>query len=76
MANPKQSPTLRTINAEYVIEQCQSVAIVSNSGTTTVTGQGTITLAEGESISFESNGSPIGSLTITPSGTALVSIFF
>jgi hypothetical protein len=77
MPNLSQKPTLISATAETTISGASAISIYSQSGTTTVTGEGSFTLAQGVGVTFEADGNLIGDITVTPSSgaTALVTYF-
>lgn len=72
-----QTPKLITATAEVSITSATSISVFASSGTTTVTGSGSVVLPEGIGLKFEATGDVLGTIIITPAegATALISYF-
>lgn len=72
-----QTPQLITATAEVSISSATSLSVFAATGSTTVTGSGSVVLPEGIGIKFEASGDVLGTITVTPASgaTALISYF-
>lgn len=76
MEFPAQRPRLMSITTPTTITNPTNIVIQALSGSCTVAGMGTITVPEGNAVSFSCDiGNTLGEFVITPSGTAQIIYF-
>ena len=73
---PAQRPRLMSVTTPTTIVNPTNIVIQALSGACTVAGIGTITVPEGNAVSFSCDiGNTLGEFVITPSGTAQIIYF-